>query len=190
MKKIPTIFKRDPNNMSRLLNEPHPDCGWVFAGEGVAHRKYDGTCCKIENDKLFKRREIKPGKSIPEEFTEEQLDLNTGKRVGWMPVDCENKQDKYHVEGFNNTFGADLPDGYNIDGTYELCGPKVQGNPEKLTKHMLISHEQSFIFEYCPTEYEELKQWLVLCSGEGVVWHHPDGRMAKIKRRDFGYKRP
>ena len=20
---------------------------------------------------------------------------------------------------------------------------------------------------------------------EGIVWHHPDGRMAKLKRRDF-----
>ena len=25
---------------------------------------------------------------------------------------------------------------------------------------------------------------------EGVVWHHPDGRMVKIKRKDFGYKWP
>ena len=23
---------------------------------------------------------------------------------------------------------------------------------------------------------------------EGIVWHHPDGRWAKIKRRDFGLK--
>ena len=25
---------------------------------------------------------------------------------------------------------------------------------------------------------------------EGIVWHHPDGRMAKIKRRDFGLSWP
>jgi hypothetical protein len=25
---------------------------------------------------------------------------------------------------------------------------------------------------------------------EGIVWHHSDGRMAKIKLRDFGHKRP
>jgi hypothetical protein len=24
---------------------------------------------------------------------------------------------------------------------------------------------------------------------EGIVWHHPDGRMAKLKLRDFGVKR-
>jgi hypothetical protein len=23
---------------------------------------------------------------------------------------------------------------------------------------------------------------------EGIVWHHPDGRMVKIKKKDFGYK--
>ena len=25
---------------------------------------------------------------------------------------------------------------------------------------------------------------------EGIVWHHPDGRMVKIKRKDFGFKWP
>ena len=25
---------------------------------------------------------------------------------------------------------------------------------------------------------------------EGIVWHHPDGRMAKIKARDFGIQWP
>ena len=179
MKKIPTIFVRNPENMKELLDEHHPDCGWVFAGEGVATRKYDGTCCKVENGVFWKRREVKPGKPIPPEFVEEQFDNNTGKRVGWMPVDCGNKQDKWHCEAFDN----------QPDGTYELCGPKVQGNPEKLDKHILVSHADAFVFEHCPTEYEELKQWLCLCPGEGVVWHHPDGRMAKIKKRDFGLKR-
>lgn len=62
MKKTPTLFKRDPSNMSRVVNEPHPDCAWVIAGEGVATRKYDGTCCMVREGKLFKRRELKGGK--------------------------------------------------------------------------------------------------------------------------------
>ncbi len=179
MKKIPTIFIRNPENMRELLNEQHPDCDWVFAGEGVPTRKYDGTCCKIEDGKMFKRREVKPGKPIPDGFVQEQLDNNTGKRVGWMPVDCADKQDKYHCEAFDG----------QPDGTYELCGPKVQGNPEKFDKHVLISHNEAFVFDHCPTDYEELGQWLPLLCGEGVVWHHQDGRMAKIKKRDFNLKR-
>ena len=35
-----------------------------------------------------------------------------------------------------------------------------------------------------------LKDWLSAPHYEGLVWHHPDGRMAKIKRRDFGLSWP
>lgn len=179
MEKIPTIFVRNPENMRELLNEPHPDCDWVFNGEGVPTRKYDGTCVAIIKGEYFKRREVKPGKKAPENFVELMFDPNTGKRVGWVPVDFSSKQDKYHIEAFDG----------QPDGTYELCGPKVQGNPEKYDKHILVSHGDAFQFDHCPTDYEELRQWLHLAAGEGVVWHHPDGRMAKIKKRDFGIKR-
>ena len=176
MKKIPTIFVRNPENMKELLNKQHPECSWVFEGEGIPTRKYDGTCCKVEDGKLFKRREIKKGKLVPNEFVQEQLDNITGKRVGWMPVNCQDLQDKYHCAAFDG----------QPDGTYELCGPKIQGNPERFDKHVLISHAKAFVFDYCPTNYKEIKVWLLLCPGEGVVWHHrSDRRMAKIKKRDF-----
>ncbi len=179
MKKIPTIFIRNPENMRELLNEHHPDCGWVFAGEGVATKKYDGTCCKIEDSKLWKRREVKPGKKIPDLFVEEQLDDNTGKRVGWMPVDCKDKQDKWHCEAFNN----------QPDGTYELCGPKVQGNHEKYKEHALVSHRTAEEYPHFPRIKSEMKLWLMGRDIEGIVFHHSDGRMAKIKLRDFNIKR-
>jgi len=35
----------------------------------------------------------------------------------------------------------------------------------------------------------ELGQFFKERNIEGIVWHHPDGRMAKIKARDFGIKR-
>jgi len=50
MKKIPTIFERNPENMREILTKPNKGCGWVFKGEGVATRKYDGTCVLIESD--------------------------------------------------------------------------------------------------------------------------------------------
>ena len=179
MKKIPTMFVRNPQNMREILDQPHPDCDWVFNGEGVATRKYDGTCCKVDGGKLFKRREIKPGKSIPSEFVEEQFDENTGKRVGWMPVDCTDKQDQYHCKAFVG----------QPDGTYELIGPKIQGNPEGLKFHTLKAHSEAIIFEDCPRTFDGLRGWLAERDIEGVVFHHPDGRMAKIKKRDFGQKR-
>jgi hypothetical protein len=36
-----------------------------------------------------------------------------------------------------------------------------------------------------PRSFEAIKAALLPSTIEGVVWHHPDGRMVKIKRRDF-----
>ena len=59
MKKIPTMFLRDWNgDRSRVTREPNPACRWVFDGEGVATRKYDGACCMVHDGKLYKRREL------------------------------------------------------------------------------------------------------------------------------------
>jgi len=180
MKKIPTIFKRNPENMRETLHEQHPDCGWVFNGEGVATRKYDGTCVKIENGGYFKRREVKPGKKTPSNFIEEQLDNNTGKRVGWVPVNPDAKEDRWHVEALNTSF---------TDGTYELVGPKIQGNPEGYGCHALVKHSEAEVFESMPRTFEGMADFMKDRNIEGIVFHHPDGRMAKIKKRDFGLKR-
>ncbi len=180
MKKIPTIFKRNPENMSELLDEPHPDCLWVFNGEGVATKKYDGTCVKVENGKYFKRREVKEGKSAPDGFIEEQRDENTGKRVGWVPVDSASKEDRWHRAAFDFRIS---------DGTYELVGPKVQGNPEGYGDHCLVSHSLAVEYDDVPRNMAGIKMWLLGRDIEGLVFHHPDGRMGKIKKRDFGMKR-
>lgn len=181
MKKIPTIFDRDwDGDRSRVLDAPHPDCAWVFAGEGAALQKLDGTSCKIESGKLFKRREIREGKPEPDDFVCESHDGITGKKVGWIPVG-DGDEDKWHRQAFDGK-------GPFEDGTYELVGPKVQGNPEQYGEHTLVAHKSCLEMD-APTEFGQLKAWLEGRDIEGLVWHHPDGRMAKIKLRDFGFKR-
>jgi hypothetical protein len=88
MKKIPTIYQRDWNgDRSRVLNEPHPDCSWVFAGEGTATQKIDGTSCLVRDGKLFKRRELKPGQVAPEGYLSEGADSETEKpSVGYLSM--------------------------------------------------------------------------------------------------------
>lgn len=178
MKKIPTLFKRDASNMSRVVNEPHPDCDWVFAGEGVATRKYDGTCCMVRGGKLFKRRELKGDKHPPEGFELADSDAVTGKVVGWMPV-TGAPEDKHHAAAFVHG----LP-----DGTYELLGPSVQGNPEGCEDHRLLRHADAEVID-APRSFDGLKEWMAGKDIEGLVWHHPDGRMAKLKLKDFGLPR-
>lgn len=35
-----------------------------------------------------------------------------------------------------------------------------------------------------PTDLLGIVTWLQDTKFEGIVWHHPDGRMAKLKARD------
>jgi len=42
----------------------------------------------------------------------------------------------------------------------------------------------------CPRDFANLRSWLAQVPIEGVVWHHEDGRMAKIKRKDFDLEWP
>lgn len=181
MKKIPTMFERDwEGDRSRVIDKPHPDCGWVFAGEGRATRKLDGTCCMIRGGKLYKRRELRAGDKEPPLFERADHDEETGKTVGWVPCDI-GAEDKWHMSAFEKEPG--LP-----DGTYELIGPKVQGNPENWMGHQLI-HHGSIAEDDVPRTFDGLRDWLAAQDIEGIVFHHPDGRMAKIKLRDFGHRR-
>ncbi len=72
-----------------------------------------------------------------------------------------------------------------MPGTYELCGPKVNGDPEQLGVHRLVRHATAEEFGGVPRDFDGLMTWLLAHPEfEGVVWHHPDGRMAKLKYRD------
>ena len=181
MKKIPSLFQRDFNNRL-VVDKITPGTEWVLAGEGKATVKVDGTCCLVRAGKLFKRYEVKPGGTPPPNFEPaNEVDENTGKQQGWLPVG-DGPEDKYHREAFRDGQGF-------LDGTYELLGPKVQGNPEKSPQHRLVSHNSLDLDEPVPTGFNELRAYLGSRDIEGIVWHHPDGRMVKIKGKDFGLKR-
>jgi hypothetical protein len=190
VKKIPTVFVRDWEGTLGpparfVLNEPHPDCAWVFAGEGVATQKLDGTACLVRDGVLYKRLELKGDKPAPDGFELVEHDEETGKRVGWVPVG-DGPEDRWHREAFGRSLWG--PCGVGCNGTYELVGPKVQGNPEGFAEHTLVSHDLADRLP-APREYEALREWLATQPIEGIVWHHPDGRMAKIKKKDFGLAR-
>jgi hypothetical protein len=180
MQKIPTMFERDWNgDRSRVIDSIHPGCEWVAAGEGVATRKIDGTCAMIRDGRLYKRRELREGDAVPTDFELAGKDEETKKSVGWVPVG-DGPEDKW----FREAHVPGLP-----DGTYELVGPKVQGNPERYAAHELVSHNQTDTYEDCPRTFDALRVWMFGKDIEGIVFHHPDGRMAKIKLRDFAIKR-
>jgi len=188
MKKIPCLFKRDWSKKGRpLLDEVLEGSEWVINGEGVATKKYDGTCCLIEQGVFFKRYTLKKGKQPPSDFVPiTERDEITGKQFGWRPV---TNKDKYHLEGYGGLIRTFKRVNCQIgDGTYELCGPKVQGNPEEFSHHILIKHGVR-ILRRAPRDFNGLKKYFTYNDMEGIVWHHPDGRMVKIKGIDFGINR-
>jgi len=179
MKKIPTIFERDWNgDRSRVLPIPNSKCQWVFDGEGVATRKLDGTCVLVRDGKRYKRRELRDGEREPAGFEKVDFDEETGKTIGWVPVG-DGPEDRWHREA----------SGGELDGTYELIGPKIQGNPEHAPAHILCRHGIEAPDAAPPLNFDGLRAYLNGKDIEGIVWRHPDGRMAKIKLRDFGLKR-
>ncbi|MGO9903465.1 MAG: hypothetical protein ACLP0J_28140 [Solirubrobacteraceae bacterium] len=187
MRKIPTVFVRDPADRAHVLNEVAPGCEWVLAGEGVATRKYDGTCVGFDGTRWWARREVKPGKVAPPHFKVTEHDEETGKTVGWEPIE-QSPFAKFHAEAVRGiTLYDALTERYvtPLAGTYELLGPKINGNPERCEEHVLARHAQAQLFSDAPRDFERLRSWLLQRDYEGIVWHHPLGRMAKLKRRDF-----
>lgn len=187
MNKIPTLFERDwEGDRSRVTDQVAPGCEWVIAGEGRALRKYDGTCCMFDGTHWWARREVKDGKPTPPGFVSSGHDHITLKNVGWEPIE-QSSFAKFAREALDRP-----KEGGFTPGTYELCGPKVQGNPEGFNEHVLVEHASAQVLEL-PVElrtFDRLRSFLEGAGIEGIVFHHEDGRrLAKIKTRDFGLKR-
>jgi hypothetical protein len=186
MKKIPTLYVRDFTypGKPRLTGVVTPGCEWVLAGEGVSTRKYDGTCVALRRDldvvRAYTRREVKAGKPYPPYFHPVEHDEVTGKDVGWEPAE---------QSGYGKVIDIVLAIGQDwLPGTYELIGHKVNGNPEHVDEHRLVRHADAEVLPVDIRSFETLRIDLTALAREGVegvVWHHADGRMAKLKGKDF-----
>lgn len=184
MKKTPSLFKRNYEGGRELLNEVVPGSEWVLEGEGMATRKYDGTCCMVNGGRLFKRYDAKHGKTSPPDFIPAQpsADPVSGHWPGWVQVREGDPASRHHLEAWGRQSG-DL-----LDGTFELIGPKVQGGKEAdlhRGQHRLIAHGAHPLPD-APRDFEGLREYLrAHPTWEGIVWHHPDGRKVKVTRKGF-----
>lgn len=267
MKKISTLYKKDPKDLSRVINELDPDNEWVLNDEGIPTRKFDGTATAIIDCELYKRYDVKPDKkknnifrigSIVSKKSQKQFkngelgdeiiefvenpqspnnspavrlknsdtivnlsclmvvgnwnihnfkdipqgaipcqdpDTITGHWPHWIKCDRNNPADKWHFEAFDNMLsGVIIPANFDpnrFDGTYELCGEKIQGNPEHINGVKLIAHGCE-ILPITDFSFDGLKDYLSNpeLDIEGIVFHHKtDDRMCKIRKSDFGFKR-
>lgn len=153
MKKIISLFKRDYKGDHLVYDEVVEGAEWVLAGEGQATVKMDGTCCLWQHGQLYKRHDRKLTKKAHKarkagqtEFTlddfkpapigwiacEPEPTYATGHWPGWVAVG-EGPEDQYHREALEDMSFVKRAE----DGTYELIGPKIQGNPYGCDFHMV-----------------------------------------------------
>lgn len=186
MKKIPCLFRRDFSGGRRpvLLSEVTPGCDWVLVGEGVPTRKRDGTAVLVRQGKLYTRLDCKKGKAPPPGALpcDPEPDPVTGHWPHW--VEATRPEDRWVREAAAN---LGLPPS---KGTYEALGPRINGNHEHLASHILVRHGAER-WDDVPRNFDGLRAFLAATPDvEGIVFHHPDGRMAKIRRDDFGLDWP
>jgi hypothetical protein len=199
---MPCLFERDFSDKRKpvLLRTVTSGCEWVLAGEGIPTRKYDGTACLVQNGKLYKRYDAKRGKTPPEGFVPcGEPDEITGHHPGWILVDS-GPENRWHNEAWTGLRASDgsrfrpaamVGPGALEDGTYELCGPRLQGNPEMLTEHVFIKHGSVMVNGFLYS-WEGLHDFFSTTMMEGIVWHRKNGNgdMVKLRRGDYGFPWP
>lgn len=183
MEKIPTIFERGDD--FRVQPKPRAGCEWVFAGEGRATEKIDGMNIRVT---------VRSGHvvRIEKRRNPSKLQKQQGIIDGWyVDADEHGKEDKWVFEAVKGSDVSGWPDG---EHSAEAVGPHIQGNPLQLSTHLCIPFNLEIpVYEEVPRHFDGLKAFLSTldskyCPGhlaEGIVFHHPDGRRAKIKRKDF-----
>ena len=186
MPKLQSPFVRKFNDKHEyvVIDEINPGYEWVFEDpEVIAVEKLDGTNVSI----------IINENSITDVF-------NRTVRIPFI-----NKGKQFIIEGVQNAYERGylkfLPNGQHFG---EVIGPKLQKNPYKLEKHLFVPFSKlQKKYKYkswgkYPKDFESISEWfkdLKPLFGrkynsdyvEGIVFTHPDGRMAKLRRDMFDW---
>lgn len=183
MEKIPTVFDRGPD--FKVVDQVREGCEWVFDGQGTATEKLDGMNVRLTVRagrlvRLEKRRN-------PSKVQKQQGIID-----GWyVDADEHDAQDRWIREAARHTDVSGWPDG---EHSCEALGPKIQGNPLGLSGYLCVPFNIEVpVYEVPGRSFGGLQRFLAQMESryapghlaEGIVFHHPDGRRAKIKRRDF-----
>lgn len=186
MKKIPTLFERvfENHKIIEIHNKITPGCKDAFR-HGVATVKLDGACCKIINGEFYKRYDAKVGKRQPPlgAIPCGDPDPIAGHWPHWVKCNRTNPDDKWFWKAYDRAMT--LNDYQPLeDGTYEACGPRINGNPQNFANHYLYKHGQDVI--HVERTFNGVKTYLEQNYIEGIVFWLDGKPVCKIKRSDFG----
>lgn len=194
MKKIPTLFERDPAKRYQVVPRLTLNCEWVLRGDGFTTIKLDGVNVKVEAGGRLLRR-LRPATGASE-----------AAYVPFLEEDSDYPQVK---EAYANAVKTSYTNSLR-EGIYEVYGPKIEGNHQQVTEHMMIRiapvDSQLMISTLTAgikrgvgvaveTFFDSVKACLIDSPDiEGIVFHQESGgvpiAMAKIKRKDFGLAWP
>lgn len=190
MKKIPTVFERVfENNKIIGITGCIPKELQRALYHGDATVKADGACCAIIDGILYKRFDLKPGRTLPENAIpcQESADPITGHFPHWVKCNRENPADKWFFEAYDHSFSYGR--GFPADATYEAIGKHFNGNPYKMDFDMLVRHGWH-ICENVVRSFEGVMSYLSDSNIEGLVFWYDGKPVCKIKRTDFGFDWP
>jgi len=198
MNKIPSLFVRKPWSKEFNTEQVTPECKWVFDGNATitVTVKRDGTPMARINGQWLQRRVLKVGKgydpavallSKPEGFVPCQMvpsydqDAQQYEWPGWVPL-----TEQYYAYMKEAKY-----DEIECDGTFELCGPAINGNPEGLIGHCLFKHGSEIVRTSAAgvLTKDVLIELVKVMHAEGIVISSDIG-MAKLCRRDLGFEWP
>jgi len=193
-----------------LAGEGVPTRKWdgtsCMVRDGALFKRYDRKLHRGGFQKKQAGETLTEGdfKSAPADWEacEAAPNLHTGHWPGWIPV-SDKPEDCWHREAlaYHKGYAVAMEQVTNSrcfallrDGTYELIGPKVQNNAELWGFHERVPHGcdalPPFRLDDAIALFSSIRRFLSDTPMEGIVWHHPDGRMVKIKSKDFGIKWP
>ena len=185
MNKIKTIFDRDWEGNRACINKYIEDFSPNLLVDSKATEKLDGMNVRItvRNHTVVR---------VEKRRNPDKIQKHKGIEDPWYVDASESAEDKWIMDAVRNTSFLEVPDG---EWSGECLGKNIQGNPLNLDKNLVVffSLGQAPVFENVPTDFEGLKTWLPIqkskfgndCGIEGIVWHCSDGKMFKIKVKDF-----
>lgn len=194
MKKIPMLFQMnwDENGRSTVDFTVFNDTARerIEGKEATPTRKIDGTAMMLDDQgEWWARRIVKPGKNVPAGFLEVTFDENTGNRVGWVPA-----EDSPFAKFWRKAL--DLATEEFTPGTFELIGPKINGNPEGVETDMLVRHGTTVVEGFPSVAdifsaddpralLEPFFADFRVLGIEGVVWWVEGEPVVKLRAKDF-----
>lgn len=187
MEKIKTIFERNWETDRKVTDKLLVDFDFENA---VATEKLDGMNIRVTVRSGYVVR-------VEKRRNPSKAEKALGIVDPWyVDADANLPDDKWIFDAVNHTDFTTVPDG---EWSAEAMGKNIQGNPLNLAENRVFifslpEWRAKITFERVPHTYAELKEWLAVQRSrigndapiEGIVWHHPDGTMVKIKRKDFG----